>query len=892
MRGGRIVRPQHWVHTVPLWVRSLFRRRQVDRELDEELLFHVERKTEDLVARGASATAAREIALRDLGGGLIRVKEQCRDTRRVRWIDTLLQDVGYGARVLRNSPGFTLVAAITLALGIGANSAMFSLVNGILLRSLPFPNPDRLVRVTGSYPQGGLVALRQQAKTMDLAAYAEGHDFNMTGWGEPVRLTGTLVSAELFQVLGTRAALGRTFLAGEDLAGRDRVVILSHALWQQRFGSDPSIVGRSIALDGEGRQIIGVMPADFGFPSTRTELWTPLHIDAQRVATYWAGDYMPVVGRLHAAASIPDASAEARLLQPGLRALFPWPMPADWNADVHVVALQRDMVGDVRTRLLLLLGAVALILGIACANVANLLLSRGATREGEIALRVALGAARLRIVRQLLTESLLLAFVGAALGVGLAASGLRVLKATLPADTPRLAEVSLDWRVLAFTAVLAIVAAAIFGLVPALHAARVTLTDSLKSGGRSASASKAQRMRSLLVVGEVALAAMLVVASGVLIRSFWTLSHVNPGFRTERVLTMRVSPNDTLCENAERCANFHRALLDRVRAVPDLRDPALINTLPLGGRVDKRSVSVQGVAMTRNETLPLFWLTVVSPDYFRVMNVTLQRGRPFNDADLSGMPPVAIVSAATARRFWPDEEAVGKRIKLAGQQEWHTIVGVVADVRAYDLQQDVPAWIRGTVYVPDGPKALLENGHLSAAMTLVLRTTLDERRAEEMVRQAVGRVNQETSVSEVRTMAAVVAQSVSTPRSTTGLFLAFAALAVALGMTGIYGVLSFFVSKRAREIGIRLALGAQRRDVFRLVVGEGAKHALLGIAIGLAGAAIVTRLMSSELYGVSPTDPLAFGSVAGLLFAVTLLACYVPARRAMRVDPLIALRSE
>ncbi|MGH7291675.1 MAG: ABC transporter permease, partial [Myxococcota bacterium] len=368
----------------------------------------------------------------------------------------MLQDVGYGARVLRNSPGFTLVAAITLALGIGANSAMFSLVNGILLRSLPFPNPDRLVRVTGSYPQGGLVALRQHAKTMDLAAYAEGHDFNMTGWGEPVRLTGTLVSAELFQVLGTRAALGRTFLAGEDLAGRDRVVILSHALWQQRFGSDPSNVGRSIALDGEGRQIIGVMPADFGFPSTRTELWTPLHIDAQRVATYWAGDYMPVVGRLRAAAFVPDASAEARLLQPGLRALFPWPMPTDWNADVHVVALQRDMVGDVRTRLLLLLGAVALILGIACANVANLLLSRGATREGEIALRVALGAARLRIVRQLLTESLLLAFVGAALGVGLAASGLRVLKATLPADTPRLAEVSLDWRVLAFTAIVGV----------------------------------------------------------------------------------------------------------------------------------------------------------------------------------------------------------------------------------------------------------------------------------------------------------------------------------------------------------------------------------------------------------------------------------------------------
>ncbi len=883
--------PQRWLQTAPLWLRSIFRRHRVEQELDEEVAYHLEWKMEELMREGLSSPDAREAALRDLGG-LTRLKEQCRDTRRGSWIEVSLQDVAFGARVLRKSPGFTLVAVITLALGIGANTAMFSLVNGILFRSLPFPEPDRLVRVTGAYPQGGLVALRGQARTMDVASYAEGHDFNITGWGEPVRVTGTLVSAELFSVLGARAAMGRTFLSGEDRIGQDQTVILSHALWQQRFGGDRAIVGRTMTLDGVGRQIIGVMPDDFRFPSSRTELWTPLQIDAQRIETYWAGDYMPVVGRLRPGASLDDARSEARLLQSRLPALFPWPMPKEWNADVTAVPLQEAMVGDVRARLLLLLGAVALVLGIACANVANLLLSRGATREGEIAVRLALGAARLRIIRQLLTESVLLACAGAALGVGLAAFGLQVLKGALPADTPRLAEVSLDWRVLAFTGALAITAAMAFGLAPAVHAARVTLTESLKSRARGGSSSGAQRVRGTLVVGEVALAAMLVVACGVLIRSFWHLSHVNPGFRTERVLTMRVSPNDTFCANADRCLSFHRAVLDRVRALPGMSSAGLINTLPLGGRIDKRSITLQDRGTTPGRSQPLFWLNVISPDYFRVMDIALRRGRPFAEADGSGNPPVAIVTAATARRFWPDKDPVGRQIRLAGQEEWHTIVGVVGDVRAYDLQRDVPEWIGGTVYVPHSQKAILENGRLPAAMTLVARTTLDEARAGAMVRQAVVSLNQETSVSELRTMAAVVAQSISTPRSTTLLFVVFAGVAVALGMIGVYGVLSFFVSKRAREIGIRIALGAQRRDVLRLVVGEGAEYAVVGITIGMVGALMVTRMMSSELYGVSPADPLAFGAVASLLFVVTLLACYIPAQRAMRVDPLIALRAE
>jgi putative ABC transport system permease protein len=877
-----------WFAVVRLRLRSLTRGRQADRELDDELQYHLDHRADAFMARGWPAADARLAALREFGG-LAQVKEDCRDTRRVGWFDTMWQDLRYGARILRKNPGFSAIAVLTLALGIGANTAMFSLVNGILLRPLPFPQPERLVRVTGFYPQGGLASLRQQTRTMTVASYADGHDVNLTGWGEPARLTSTLVSAELFSVLGAQAAMGRTLLPGEDAAGRDQVAILSHALWLERFAGDPAIIGRTITLDGVGRAIIGVMPADFGFPSVRTQLWLPLHIDPQRASTYWAGDYMPVIGRLKPGVPITDAAAEARLMQSRLLALFPWPMPADWNKDVSAIPLQQAMVGDTRTRLLLLLAAVALVLGIACANVANLLLSRGATRDKEMAVRAALGAGRLRIVRQLLIESVLLACVGGALGVAMAAWGLRLLERLVPADTPRLAEVTLDWRVLLFAAMLAIAAGIGFGLTPALHAARVALTDSLKAGGRGGSSPGSQRVRSLLVVGEIALATMLVVASGILIRSFWKLSHVNPGFRPDGVQTLRINPNDTLCANGERCLSFYRALLDRARPLPGLENVALINTLPLGGRVEKRSVSLDTPVM-RRQPEPLAWMHVITPDYFEVMHIPLLRGRRFTESETTGNPPVVIVTASTARRLWPDAEPLGRHLRLVGQQAWHTVVGVVADVRAYDLQRDEPEWIRGgSIYVPYSPNAVLENGRLPTAMTLVARTALDDTQLDDArlaatLRATVSRLNQEASVSEVRTMPA--------HRSTTSLFGAFAGLGLLLGMIGVYGVLSFFVSKRAREIGIRLALGAQRRDVLKLVLVEGARYAATGVVIGMAAAFGLTRLMASELYAVQPTDPLVFASVTSLLFAVTLLACYVPARRAMRVDPLIALRSE
>ncbi len=805
---------------------------------------------------------------------------------------SLLQDLRYALRQLRKSPGFTAVAVLTLALGIGGNTAVFSLVNGVLLRPLPYHQPEQLISVTGTYPKGAFAAMREQVHTMDVATYSEGHEFNLSGHGEPVRLTGTSVSAELLSILGTRPALGRTFYPGEDIAGRDNFVVLSHALWEQRFGSDASIVGRSVELEGESRQVLGVMPADFRFPSAKTQLWIPLHNDPRNSVSYWAGDFMPVIGRLRPGSTLQQARAEVRLFQSHVGTLFPWRMPASWNADLSVVKLQNGMVADVRTRLLMLLGAVALVLLIACANVANLTLSRAASREKEISIRSALGAVPRRIARHLLTESVLLASLGGLLGLAFAAAGLSLLKVALPADTPRLADVQIDWRVLVFTGGLAILTGFIFGIAPALQTSRAAVAESLNAAGRGATVSVSRHLRSSLAVAEVAFAVLLVTAAALLIRSFWRLSHVNPGFRPEHIVTARITPNESFCSDSARCLTFYRNVLDQVQGAPGVSGAALVNTLPLGGRVSKRSLDIENFVVAPAETAPLFWLDVVTPQYFHVMDIPLLSGRWFTESDGSGNPPVAVVTETTARRFWREQNPVGKHIRFVGEKEWRTIVGVVSDVRAYDLQRSEPDFMRGTLYVPHSPKGTLEDGRVPGEMTIAVRTTADESEAGTMLRRIVTGLNQEAPVSEIRTMRAVMSEAVSTPASTTSLFVTFAALALVLGMIGIYGVLAFLVSKRTREIGIRMALGAQRRDVLWLVMKEGGKFSLTGIALGLAAAFAVTRLLSSELYGVSPVDPFTYAAVTIVMAMVTLLASYIPTRRAMRVDPLIALRCE
>src|SRR5258708_3836500 len=500
------------------WLSGVFGKWKREEELEEEVRSDLEMAARERVERGADENEAEHAARQEFGNvGL--VKEVARDMRRWRWLEEFVEDARYGLRRMRKAPGFTAIAVLTLALGIGANAAIFSLVNGILLAPLPYPNPDQLVSVTGTYPKGAFVAMRAQMRTMDVGSYVEGQELNLTGLGEPVRLNGTSVSAELFSILGARAELGRTFYPGEDIPGQDNFVILSRALWEERFGGDRNILGRWMGVGGVSRQVIGVMPAEFRFPSTKTQVWIPLHNDSRNTVNFWAADFMPGIGRVRPGSTIQQAQAEIRMFQSHVGALFPWPMPASWNANVSVVPLQNGMVADVRARLLILLGAVGLILLIACSNVANLTLSRAATREKEISIRSALGAGRHRITRQLLTESVMQALFGGLLGLALAKEGLALLKTVLPADTPRLAEANMDWHVLAFTGALAMLTGVVFGLAPALHSAGGGLTESLNSGGRGTSLSVAQPLRYGLVGAESAFAVLLVTAAGLMIRS-------------------------------------------------------------------------------------------------------------------------------------------------------------------------------------------------------------------------------------------------------------------------------------------------------------------------------------------------------------------------------------
>jgi len=671
-------------------------------DLEQEIRSHLQMATQDCIDRCESPAQATHSARREFGNVSL-VENVTRDQWAGTLLEDLLHDLRHGARLLRRNPGFTIIAVLTLALGIGANTAIFSLVNGILLRPLPYAHPEQLVSVTGTYPKGALAALRQQSRTMDLAGYVEGYQFNFTGLGEPVRLKGTLVSAELFSVLGAEAAIGRTFHSGEDLSGQNSFVILSQSLWQQRFASSPAIIGHWINLEGVQRQIVGVMPRDFHFPSPQSQVWIPLDMDSRDALTYWAGDFMPVIGRLRPQANLPQAAAEIRLLQSQLPALFPWTMPRTWNADVSAISLQTGLVGDVRARLLILLVAVALVLLIACANVTNLTLSRASIREKEMAIRTSMGAARHRIIRQLITESLLMAAIGGALGLFFAGIGLSLLKSALPADTPRLVDVALDWRVLLFTATLVLFTGVVSGIAPAFQSSRTELTESLKSCGRGATLSPGRRVRSMLVIGELSLAVLLVCAAGLLIHSLWTLSRVNPGFHSDNVLTARVTPNESFCSEPGRCFSFYHDLLTGVRALPGISDAALVSTLPLDGRISKRSADIEGHLPTNDKPAPLFWMTAVSPGYFSTMRISLLRGREFTEADTSGHPRTAIISAETARRFFPGQDAVGKHLRFLEQNDWCTIIGVASMSAATTCATTFPTSWTASSMCPTAP---------------------------------------------------------------------------------------------------------------------------------------------------------------------------------------------
>jgi predicted permease len=864
-----------------------------NQELQQEIRAHLDMAAQDRVERGESTQEAEHSARKEFGNVAL-VEHVTRDQWGGIWLQELWQDLRYGLRIARRNPGFTAVAVLTLVLGIGANTAIFSLVNGVLLQPLPFPQSDRLVGATIYFPKGAFTILRDQSRTMDIIANTDSTEFNLTGKDLPTRLTGTSVSAKWFSVLGAQTAQGRVFQEGEDQPGKESAVILSHSLWEHRFGSDPNIVGRSIILDNVNRQVVGVMPTDFRWPSPKTELWVPLDLDPRKIGDYWGSSYMPIIARLKPDATLEQARAEIKQLRLQVLASYAWRMPDDTWKKVSVAPLQELLVGDVRERLLLLLGAVGLLLLIACANVANLLLARATTRQKEIALRSALGAGRWRIARQLITESVLISVLGGALGFGAAIYGLNILKSMLPADLPRLAEVTIDSRVLLFTALLSIATGIIFGLAPVGGTAKFSLTKALKTSDRGG-ISGTHRLSSLLVAGEVGVSVVLVIAAGLLVKSLWNLSSANPGFRSEKILTARVTPSQSFCAEAGRCRTFYHDLTERVRSLPGVSDVATVNALPLTGGWETVPSDIEARPVAPGAHVPMLMERVCTPEYLRIMEIPLLQGRPLTEADAApSAQRVALISKSTAERYWPGKSPIGEHIKPRWLDTWWTVVGVVGDVREYSMTQNLAEWLDGEFYTIYGAHSVRDTGPEAAPpeMTLVIRTTEQQSQVGSELQTIVSSLNGDVPVSQVETLSGWIREAVAGTRSTASLFAIFAALAVVLGAIGIYGVMSYSVAQRTREIGIRMALGARRSEVLMLVVGRGAKLALFGVIAGFVGALLLTRLMTGLLYGIGSADPWTYASVGALLMFVAVAASYLPARRAMQVDPMVALRYE
>ncbi len=879
-------------------LRSLFRKEQVDRELDEELRAYQEMATEEKMKQGMNPNAALRAVRLERGSVEIAKEIVCSGGWEF-FVETCWQDLRFGLRMLRKNPGFTAVAVLTLALGIGANTAIFSVVHSILFRPLPYRDPDRLVWIgdTDKKIQTGGVEITQGVVTSEtyqdwarhpgpfesLAAYVAFFNFgsvNLTGRGEPERLTGIEVSQSLFPLLGVDAEIGRVFQPGEDQPGAAPVALLTNGFWRRRFASDPNIVGQAITLNERASVIAGVLPASFDFtsvfsPGARLDVFVPLILDNN---SRESGHYLGVLGRLQPGVQLPAAQQQMEALVRQERARDPDSVDGVW-----LVPLQTRVVAGVRSSLLVLFGAVTFVLLIACTNLVNLLLARGASRRKEIAVRAALGAGQFRLVLQLLTESIVLALIGGLIGLGLALVGVPWLSRLTTIPIPRLTDSRVDSWTLAFALLASLSTGVLVGLFPALRAHECDVNDALKDATRGSTGGK-HRLQQSLVVLEIGLSLVLLVGAGLLVRSFWNLLQVNPGFRPEGVMAARIDPGDKYGrgfdpghENGRGLVNFFNEVLQRVSTVPGVEAAAYSDTLPLD-RDRIWSLLPKG-SMFKPEDAPGVFVHVITPDYFRVMKIPLQHGRAFNEHDTADSPGVVIVNQTLAQRLWPNENAVGQMAKSG--ERWLQVIGVVGDVRHSGLDKN--AGLEMYLALPQYPFSFMD---------LVVRSRVKPEALAPAIRQAVWQVDPSQPVEHLRTLVQLVDTALSPRRFSMWLLIAFAASALLLAAIGTYGVMAYSVAQRTNEIGIRLALGAQRRDVLRLVVGQGAVLALIGVTAGVAGALGLTRFLSGLLYDVDPSDPITIIAVAVLLMLVALLACYLPARRAMRVDPMVALRYE
>ncbi len=864
---------------------TLLRRSRTERELDEELRLHIERQTEQNIRLGMSPGEARQAALKSFGG-VEQAKERSRDIRGVRWLEELSQDLRYGLRMLRRKPGFTAVAVISLALGIGANSTVFTFLNAILIRPLPYPDPERLVtlweRAPGSTSTNLVLPLnfiewRDRAQSFEALALTQLNPTNIITPEGAEQLSSLWTTSELFRVFGVEPALGRAFTPEETTAGGDRgVVIISHDLWQRSFAGDPGVVGKTILFGRTKRTVIGVMPAGFRVTSLAPDVYTAMPLDRSNPQSIGGRSFI-CYGRLKAKVDLASAQAEMSGIANQLSSQY----PADKGWDVAVFGLHQHLVKEARSILPILMGVVAMVLLIACANLAGLLMSSGVGRRNELAIRAALGANRFRLVRQLVVESFLLSALGGAAGllVGTWGTELLLLLSKDAVTFGRMDEVRPDLNVLGFTIVISALTTLLFGLLPAWHISRMDLQTVLKGYGRGAAGDRRHnRFRSVLIIGEVALAVILLVGAGLLLRSFSHLLQVNLGFRPEQVLTMRLF----LLGDEERRAGLAEQITQRVEALPNVRAAGTIHSLPTSGFNSGTGFYSEGQPEPEPSQLMGTEFSVVSPGYFAAMGIPLLQGRLFGPQDRRGGPRAVIINHAFLKKYFPQGEALGRRIVVVTSNKAPTeIVGVVGDVR-YNRMTAEPQ-----------PTVFLLNSQTPRYISyLVVRATTDPMTLTTVIRREIQEVDKTQGVAAIKTMEQYLSESVARPRLYAILLAVFAGLALLLSAIGLYGLMAYTVSQRTHEIGIRVALGGQSRDIFKLVVGRGLMLALVGISVGLAGALALTRLLTGLLFSVRPTDPVTFAVVLLLLGLVALLACYFPARRAMKVDPMVALRCD
>jgi predicted permease len=864
-------------------LRWLAQRRDKEAELREELRFHLDEEAGQRQEDGLAADEARFAARRELGN-LTLVEEDSRAAWGWTWLEEISQDLRYGLRLLRKSPGFTAVAVLTLALGIGANTAIFSVFNAVLLKSLPFKDPERLVMVwnRGAAAAGGdrtplavadLLDWRAQNRSFtDIAAF-QLDSFNYAGGDLPEQLQAANVTANFLSVLGVQAQPGRTFLPEEDRPGAQHVALLSDGFWRSRFAGDTRVLGRTLDLGGEAYTVIGVLPARLDFPSKEVSLWTTLQL---KPPTRRGPYFLTGVARLKKDLSLQRARVEMKTLKtsyPSGQYIL-----SGQQFNFNALPVSEFILGDVRLALLVLMVAATLVLLIATVNVANLMLVRSAARVKEMSLRTALGASRSRIIRQLLTESTLLALTGGALGTLLAVVGVRVLLKIAPDTIPRLSQVGIDGRVLGWTALVSVVTGLLFGLAPKWQATRLSLEEALKESRSATTESTGKRRwHSLLVVTELSLAIMLLIGAGLLTKSFWRLQRVDSGVSTERILTMQIPLRGPRYEKPQQLDSFYPRLLERIQTLPSVRAVALSNSLPPDSNEYSDNFSIEGRPAVPSQPPPIAYMILVSADYFRAFGIPLRRGRFFTAADAAKSPPVAIISETMARQFFPNEDPVGKRITEKGE-----IVGVVGDVKYSGLADSM----QPAIYEP------LTQAHTWDAFLSVRTDAAGPMSLITAVRDEIKSLDPELPVSQVGTLESRFATAVAQPRFRTTLIASFAALALVLAAVGTYGVISYSVTQRTHEIGIRVALGAPRKSVLKLVLGQGTTLAFAGVLIGLAGSFALTGLLRNLLFNVSATDWPTFAGTTLLLSGTALLACFFPARRATRVDPMQALRHE